>query len=347
MIEAPADAAERTRDYLRRARADQPQKRVPDIARDLDISEAALLDSCCGFGTRRLQPSWDAILNELTGIGPVMALTRNPAAVIETTGCFENLNTRAGVALGEKIDLRLFLDQWQTGFAVEDQPAFGFRRSLQFFDAGGRTVFKIFAVASTDLDRLDAVVGRFSREVVTPAATGGLPEPQVRPDAPEVDRKSLQSSWAAMRDTHDVFALLEKLQLTRLQALRLLDEKQARPVDPGTFEAMLTAAAAEQVPLMVFVGNPGTIQIHTGTVSNVKVLGDWVNVLDPELNLHVLMSLLESAWVVQRPTVDGPVTSLDLFDRDGNLAVQVFGKRKPGIPELESWRDLLARSALA
>jgi putative hemin transport protein len=35
------------------------------------------------------------------------------------------------------------------------------------------------------------------------------------------------------------------------------------------------------------------------------------------------------------------VTSLELFDDKGEMIVQFFGKRKPGNPELESWRELI------
>ena len=34
------------------------------------------------------------------------------------------------------------------------------------------------------------------------------------------------------------------------------------------------------------------------------------------------------------------ITSLELFDRNGELIVSFFGKRKPGNPELQDWRQL-------
>jgi putative hemin transport protein len=46
---------------------------------------------------------------------------------------------------------------------------------------------------------------------------------------------------------------------------------------------------------------------------------------------------------VRKPTVDGIVTSVEAFDdRDRNVLL-MFGERKPGKPELEQWRALLAR----
>ena len=97
---------------------------------------------------------------------------------------------------------------------------------------------------------------------------------------------------------------------------------------------------------MVFVGSPGCLQIHTGPVKKLKEHGPWYNVLDPGFNLHLNEAQIDAAWVVRKPTADGVVTSLELFDADGGIIAQFFGKRKPGLPELEAWRaivDALAR----
>ena len=49
---------------------------------------------------------------------------------------------------------------------------------------------------------------------------------------------------------------------------------------------------------------------------------------------------IETAWVVRKPTVDGIVTALELYDKEEKLIVTFFGKRKPGIPEDLKWREL-------
>ena len=51
---------------------------------------------------------------------------------------------------------------------------------------------------------------------------------------------------------------------------------------------------------------------------------------------------IAATWVVKKPTSDGVVTSLELFDRDGEAMAMFFGERKPGKPELEPWRTLVA-----
>jgi putative hemin transport protein len=102
---------------------------------------------------------------------------------------------------------------------------------------------------------------------------------------------------------------------------------------------------------MVFVGSPGCIQIHTGPVVRVEPMemparGDaapmrWLNVLDPGFNLHLREDRIASVWIVEKPTSDGHVTSVEAFDSEGELMAMFFGARKPGMPEREDWRKLV------
>ena len=98
---------------------------------------------------------------------------------------------------------------------------------------------------------------------------------------------------------------------------------------------------------MVFVGSGGCIQIHTGPVRNIQPLdtphAQWINVLDAGFNLHLRTDRVASVWVVEKPTADGVVTSVEAFDHAGELMAMFFGARKPGKPELQGWRDLVAR----
>jgi putative hemin transport protein len=103
---------------------------------------------------------------------------------------------------------------------------------------------------------------------------------------------------------------------------------------------MLERAAESQVPIMCFVPSPGCIQIHTGPVKNIRWMDKWLNVLDPKFNLHLDSEAIDRAYVVRKPTADGIVTSLELFDTKGELFTYFFGARKPGKPELTGWTEI-------
>ena len=84
-------------------------------------------------------------------------------------------------------------------------------------------------------------------------------------------------------------------------------------------ERALESAAASGLSIMCFVGNRGMIQIHTGPVRQLRRTGPWYNVLDPKFNLHLDTTAIASSWVVNKPTSDGWVTSLELYAANGDL----------------------------
>ncbi|WP_211230620.1 ChuX/HutX family heme-like substrate-binding protein [Inquilinus limosus] len=173
-----------------------------------------------------------------------------------------------------------------------------------------------------------------------------MPQEIARPailDDAEIDVAGFRAGWDAMEDTHQFFGLLKSHRLDRLQAMRLAEPQRAEPVARDALRRVLTGAAESGAAIMVFVGNPGCLQIHTGPVHNLKDVGPWLNVLDPGFNLHLREDRIDSAWVVRKPTRDGVVTSLELFDIDGALMAMLFGARKPGQPERGDWRELVGR----
>jgi putative hemin transport protein len=46
-------------------------------------------------------------------------------------------------------------------------------------------------------------------------------------------------------------------------------------------------------------------------------------------------------WEVLKPTVDGGVTAVEVLDSAGGQTVQLFGARKPGLPEDGRWRVMV------
>jgi putative hemin transport protein len=337
-------------------RAEQPKVRIRDAARALGVSEAELVATGIGDTAVRLAAKpWGELIKALPALGRVMALTRNDHCVHERHGVYGggeggeiSMNGHAGLVLGPDIDLRLFLRHWRFGFAVRErgaasEKAGGERRSLQFFDAAGQAVHKVYATATTDMAAFDALEQRFAAADQSSAlAVAPAPAAETaRPDG-EIDVDGLRAAWRGLRDTHDFFPLLKAYKVQRTQALRLAGAEFAESLNVSAARRTLTLAAERLVPIMIFVGNRGCIQIHSGLVNNLKPVGPWFNVLDPEFNLHLREDRIASAWIVHKPTTDGAVTSVELFDAAGETIALLFGKRKPGVPEKPEWRDVVA-----
>ncbi|MEZ2720759.1 hemin-degrading factor [Paenalcaligenes hominis] len=313
--------------------------RIRDIAKQIGLTELELVAAQCGeIQARHLKASAQEILLRVGELGSVMALTRNNDCVHERHGRYENIKAgeKSGIVLGPDIDLRLFFSTWGTVWAVEDKG----RKSLQFFDVYGHALHKVFCTEQTDQAAYDALVSAYAEPI-------GSYWPEIKTATPKEDQTltqapaGLREHWLGLKDTHAFHSMLMQFNVSRLTALRDVGHDLAQPVANSTAERMLEQAAASGLSIMCFVSNAGIVQIHTGPIQQLRRTGPWFNVLDPSFNLHLNTEAITQSWVVNKPTVDGCVTSLECYSAQGELIVQFFGARKPGQAELAEWRQLL------
>jgi len=326
-------------------KAENPKTRIRDAAKELDTTEADLVATGIGENIILLDGDFRELLKEVTSLGYVMALTRNDHVVHERKGVYQNIsfNNHVGLVLGEDIDLRLFLGDWKFGFAVHE----GERFSLQFFNSFGDATHKIYLTEESNKEAYEVLVEKY-RAADQDAAilTTVKPEKKAEETMDVIDRAAFQAEWLTLKDTHEFFGLLRKYKLSRKEALRHAPEGYAYQIKPESMKAVFDAASETELPIMVFVSNPNCIQIHTGPIRKIFVMGPWLNIMDPAFNLHLREDAIDEAWVVRKPTEDGIVTGIELIDKEGVMFNQFFGKRKPGSPELAAWQELVEKAVI-
>ena len=327
---------------------EQPHLRIRNAAQKLGVSEMELLATNIGNNVTRLRPEFKEMLAEIESLGKVMALTRNEECVHERKGIYANAdfsNPHAGLFVNEDIDLRIFLSHWKKIFSVIEENARGTSRSIQFFGKDGEAIHKIFLTADSIVEAFEVLVEKYKSEDQQPFETSEAYELNLdeKPDN-EIDVEGFKQAWLELKDTHDFFMMLRKFGVSRTQALRMApSDFHAKQISKDGIVTMLEEVAKEKTPIMVFVGNKGNIQIHTGRVRKTMWHQEWYNIMDPDFNLHLDMSKIAQTWVVRKPTEDGVVTAIEVFNEMGDIIVQFFGKRKPGIPELDIWRETVEK----
>ena len=323
-------------------KAENPHLRIRNAAEQLGVSEAELLATNVGNGVTVLKPDFADLLQEVIKFEKVMALTRNDECVHERKGVYLNpdfSNPHGQVFVGEDIDLRIFINSWKFGFFVTE----GDKKSLQFFGKDGLALHKIYLTKDSNEAEFDALTEKYkaneqSPNIVIEAVPG---KPAEKADS-EIDVAGFQQAWKDLKDTHDFFMMLRKFGVSRTQALRLAPEGYATKIENSKVVNVLEDASEKELPIMIFVGNRGIIQIHTGEVNKTLWHQQWFNVMDPDFNLHLDTTKIAETWITKKPTDDGEVTSIEVFNSKGDFIVQIFGKRKPGNPELQGWKDLVA-----
>jgi putative hemin transport protein len=332
-----------TPDEIRALRENSPNLRARDFAEQNGISEAELLASYTGQTSTRILAHPDQIMAAAQELGEVMALTRVPACVHEKIGVYDNYNSgqHASMVLNEDIDLRMFPQHWQHAFAVEKETDNGVQRSLQVFDGAGDAVHKIFL---RDSSRLDAWAGIKEKLFLdTQSQTLDL-TPRKAPEAAKSEPlklDALRKEWARLTDTHQFLRLCSKLKMNRLGAYRIAGAPFVRALTNGAVDQMLNLVQQRGTEIMIFVGNQGCIQIHTGPIETLRGMGPWQNVMDPKFNLHLRLDHIAEVWAVEKPTQRGMAVSVEAFDKHGALIMQVFGVGKEGRNSRPAWQEIV------
>lgn len=327
---------------IRALRAQTPSARARDFAQSLGITEAELVAAHVGHGTTVLVADPDRLVPWVGKLGDVMALTRNDNCVHERRGHYTDYRSGAfaSMVLNPEIDLRIFPTHWVHAFAVEEAGAEGVKRSLQVFDAAGDAVHKVYLKPESLTDQFAALI----RGLRHPEQADRLDLQPRRPVEPArvltSGVEALRGAWDRMTDTHQFLGLVKEHKTNRLGAYRVVGAPYVQPLAPEAVTQTLQEAAAQAIPVMIFVGNAGCIQIHGGPIEKVLPMGPWINVMDPRFNLHLRTDKLAEVYRVWKPTRTGDVYSIEAFDARGELILQIFGYRKD--TPADAWNAMTA-----
>ncbi|WP_095587237.1 hemin-degrading factor [Actibacterium ureilyticum] len=325
---------------IRTARAENDKLRARDLAAKLGITEAALVAADIGHTVTRIEAHPDRVIAHVMNLGPVMALTRNESCVIEKVGVFENYRggEHATMVVNKDIDSRFFPRHWVHAFAIDD----GARRSVQIFDAAGDAVHKIFLREESDLQEWQKQVTALALadQSADLSLSERVPTEPPRADPDKADR--LRAEWDQMTDTHQFMGILRKLKMNRLGAYRIAGAPYVRPLPGDAVDTLLSNLSGTGIHVMIFVGNMGCIQIHGGPVDTVKPMGPWLNVLDPGFNLHLRADHIAEVVAVAKSSRQGPALSVEAFDKDGMLILQIFGTRREDPAHFDAFAEMVA-----
>lgn len=304
----------------------RPHLRIRDAAATLGVSEAELLATGCGDNVIRLQTGdWPALLSGVAALGPVMALTRNAAAVHEKTGEYARpqVHGRLAIVAGRRIDLCLALSDWYCAYAVSEASTDGPRRSLQFFGADGEAVHKIYLNQGANIQAYRDLVERFraadqSARLELPATAPGAPWLNPQPELPAQWQR-----WTAL--------------------WRHAETRQAAACLPaGLFRDFVGQLAQALLPIHILTASRAALQVHAGPVQNLRITGPWFNILDPQFNLHLNETAIDHLAIAELAFRHQRFSGLLLRDGAGRTVAALCGEFDEDAGESPPWRDFLA-----
>lgn len=326
-------------------KSQNPSIKNYDAAQKLGISELALLLSQLDQGVTLLNDEAGEQLKAVETLGEVMALTRNHTMIHASTGVYKKLSIHKtmGLAFGD-IDLRIFLTQFKFSLAVDASLSARNVASLQFFNSEGVAVHKVFLTKNSNHEAYENLVTNFKAQQSESAVEIKPVEAKSLLDSAEdigLDLTAFEQDWSELKDVHHFMALLKKHKIERVPAYRAINDELALELKPDAFKQALELAHERQLSIMVFVGSPGLVQIYTGNIENINDAQDYFSVDAKQFALHAKLAEIDSVWRVRKPSRDGVISSLEVFNSQGEQLLLLFGERKEGEAEQEKWQQLL------
>jgi putative hemin transport protein len=274
----------------------------------LDVVEAELVASLCGEGVLRLDGPLADLIAMLPELGRVRAVTRNSHAAIETRGVYPPAEIGCAGVAGE-IGARFLPEHWRYGYALDEASGLDGAPGLFFYDARGDAVHELHAELETDRRMLGRLVDLFASFDQSAGAEIALASPRlVRPRAD-------LSAW--LRHAEDT-----------------------RPVPVGGVADVLESARREAIPVSITVSSPGVAQRFSGLLHDVTTTATGLELQAPWVTVCIATSRIAEAWLVRTPSLDGPMSSIELLDSKARVIASVSGARWPGKPESDLWRAL-------
>ena len=335
----------------------QPTLGLKGWSRLLSCSEGELQAS--RLGQEAVQPLVDvfSLLYQLAGLGEVELSSFNESGWARWTGRFAPpdlcLDCPGYLGLEFRADslrLQLNLEQWYWGCAVENQPeGKALERSLEFFNQAGERFIKIKATESTSQQGWVRLLERFARSDVLIQPLFAALEPAQMPSTP-VEVASFNQDWRLMQSSSQIPRLLKRYQASYLGGLQVLGVKFAREVSLDALEQLLTlthqlpaSPSKPQLEMRFFAA--GCMQVVSGTLQPPRLHAKDLCLAYDKGCIHLDPQQLEEAWVVRKPEGERWVTSLEIFDVQGQRVVQLQEHKDSSAPENLLIREIFAALA--
>jgi len=298
----------------------------------------------------RLNGDFAPLMQRLAALGNLTEVTRNPSALLEKDNVSGALyvNNEIELAPAEAMHLRIFYPQWEHGYALEEHDACngGKQHSLQFFDRYGNMMHKIVLGENGD-------IASFRQLVRDHAAAEQLAPHLIHPresdtegnddTLSQIDVDALRAEWAHTHNHDDFVQRQEAFDQQRLRKLRLAGKAFAYQVANDSARVILQRMTEFGTSIMAQVGNAGIVQAYYGKIKNIRVKDSRLKIMNAGFRMQLREDHIDSIWVAKKPTTDGIITSLELFNRQGTHIASFLSKKSNGQPEPREWREAIMR----
>lgn len=293
-------------------------------------------------------------ISDLEKLGRVKCITRNAYAISIQEGVLTNqylngykkinISAEAGLILNPRdLDLRIFFKNWDYVFFIDQLRNSQQEKSFQVFNKQGVAICKVYVTNESNEDALNFILEKYKCSKQMKA------EFEVVKSKVSLDRKKsvgfnkkIDHDWRTMTEVHDFYILASKYKLSRQDMFRSVGDDLAYKVSNSCLNRILLQAIEKNEELTIFIANQGCVQIYTGLVGKFFYKDDWLNIFNKNNKIHISTDKIDECWIVKKPGEFGDVTSLEVFSKDEEQIIQIYGQRDEGKPERNTWRRIVS-----
>lgn len=326
-----------------------------NIAKKNGISEGELTNMRLPFDAKILAiMDIKDFISDLEKLGRVKCITRNAYAISIQEGVFTNqylngykeinISAEAGLILNPReLDLRIFFKNWDYVFFIDQLRNGQQEKSFQVFNKQGVAICKIYITNNTNEDALNSILEKYKcpKQMKAKFEVGKSKISGNRTESVGFN-KEIDHDWRIMKEVHDFYILARKYSLSRQDMFRSVGDDLAYKVSNECLSRILMQATEQNEELTIFIANQGCVQICTGLVGSFFYKDNWLNIFNENNKIHIATNKIDECWIVKKPGEFGYVTSLEVFSKDEEQIIQIYGQRDEGKPERNTWRKIVS-----
>tara|TARA_Y100000588_G_scaffold199465_1_gene213237 strand:+ start:474 stop:1460 length:987 start_codon:yes stop_codon:yes gene_type:complete len=237
-----------------------------DIAKKMGISEAELLSVKLDSNLKYLDiPDQIQFFNDIKRLKKVMFLTRNDDIVHEKTiipNKLDIISNENNILLTCESPLLKFNDNlWEYAFSEYKITKNRELRSFQFFDKSGDSVLKIY-LKSDDVEKFNDISIKYESSYSYQLQGTCLP------------------SYNTNKSLKELVLLKKSININNTWNKKMFYSK-------ALFRKMLQYLSKNKNEVSLYIIGNKSVQYHVGIINKVVDFSSWLNVLDPNFNIHV------------------------------------------------------------
>lgn len=329
------------REKLAQIRAYFPGLSPATLADKLKISEAELFFAGTDDELFLLKPDFDNLIEELKSLKSLKILTKNKACILESnTGSLNIQPNHCGLLhiSNEIMGMEINSENLKFGFVSKTETDNSFR----FFDSFGQPVFRLILTSEDEKEAFEEIAKKFKSEnqyeeiKIKPFLFGQFVTPT------ENEISEFKKEWKDLDKVEEFKLVVKKYKLNRFQAIENApDSFFATKIKNRKIIDLIAEIQQSGLTVKITNENHGCTHSVCSKIEKTAFHTEWFNVFGVGFNWYINTSKIVESRIVRIPSRSGIVTSVECFDGNSELILEICCKTEKDQPESNEWRSLL------